>query len=97
AIFSTLMLHHCLDVERVFASFREVLEVDGKAVIVDLCKHPFEEFREEMGDVHLGFDPELLRGVAEKHFSKVQVKKIPGICCTNSGRSAELFIAVLIP
>ena len=97
AIFSTLMLHHCLDIERVFESFRKAVEVDGKAVVVDLCKHSFEEFREEMGDLHLGFEPELLKGIAEKHFSKVQVKKIPGICCTNSGRSAELFVAVMIP
>jgi len=97
AIFSTLMLHHCLDIERVFESFRKAVEVDGKAVVLDLCKHPFEEFREEMGDIHLGFEPELLKGIAEKHFSRVQVKKIQGICCTSSGRSAELFIAVMIP
>jgi len=97
AIFSTLMLHHCLDIERVFESFREVVEVDGKVVIVDLCKHSFEEFGEEMGDLHLGFEPELIKEEAEKHFSKVHVKKIPGICCTNSGRSAELFVAVMTP
>jgi len=97
AIFSTLMLHHCLDVARVFESFRKAVEVNGKAVVVDLCKHPFKEFREEMADVHLGFELELLKGIAEKHFSKVQVKKIPGIYCTNSGRSAELFIATMIP
>lgn len=97
AIFSTLMLHHCLDIEKVFESFREVTEVNGKVVVMDLCKHPFEEFREEMGDIHLGFEPELIKEKAEKHFSKVQVKKIPGICCTNSGRSAELFIAFMMP
>ncbi len=97
AIFSTLMLHHCLDIERVFESFRKAVEADGKAVVVDLCKHSFEEFREEMGDLHLGFEPELIKEEAEKHFSKVQVKKIPGICCTNSGRSAKLFIAVMTP
>lgn len=97
AIFSTLMLHHCLNVERVFESFRKAVEANGKVVVVDLCKHSFEEFREEMGDLHLGFEPELLKGIAEKHFSKVQVKKIPGIRCTNSGRSAELFVAVMIP
>ena len=97
AIFSTLMLHHCLDVEKVFESFREVVEVDGKAVVVDLCKHPFEEFREEMGDLHLGFEPELIKEAAEKQFSKVEVKKIPGICCDSSGRSAELFIAFMTP
>ena len=97
AIFSTLMLHHCLDIERVFESSREVIEVNGKVVVMDLCKHPFKEFREEMGDIHLGFEPELIKEKAEKHFSKVQVKKVPGICCTNSGRSAELFIAFMMP
>jgi len=97
AILSTLMLHHCLDVEKVFESFREVVEVDGKAVVVDLCKHSFEEFREEMGDLHLGFEPKLIKEAAEKWFSKVKVKKIPGICCESSGRCAELFIAFMTP
>jgi len=97
AVFSTLMLHHCLDIERVLESFRKAVEVNGKAVIVDLCKHPFEEFREEMGDVHLGFEPEVIRERAEKHFSTVKVKNIPGICCDSSGRSAELFIAFMTP
>ncbi len=97
AIFSTLMLHHCIDVERVFESFRKALEADGKAVVVDLCTHAFEEFREEMGDIHLGFEPELLEEKAKKHFSRIQIKRIPGISCTSSGRSAELFMAVLLP
>lgn len=97
AIFSTLMLHHCLDMERVFQSVKEAVDVHGKAVFVDLCKHSFKEFREDMGDVHLGFEPELIKKLAEKHFSKVQVEKMPGICCESSGRSAELFIAFMTP
>ncbi len=97
ALFSTLVLHHCLEVERVFDSFRKAVEVDGKVVIVDLCKHSFEEFREEMGDVHLGFEPKLIKEKAEKQFSKVEVKKIPRICCDSSGRSAELFMAFMTP
>jgi len=97
AIFSTLMLHHCLDIEKVFQSVKEALDVHGKAVFIDLCKHSFKEFREEMGDVHLGFEPELIKKLAEKHFSRVQVKKMPGICCESSGRSAELFIAFMTP
>ena len=72
------------------------MKADGKVVIIDLCKHSFEEFREEMGDLHLGFEPELIKEKAEKHFSKVQVRKISGIYCTNSGRSAELFVAVMM-
>ena len=97
AVFSTLMLHHCMDVEKVFESFSEVVDVNGKAVVIDLCEHSFEEFREEMRDVHLGFKPELIKEAAEKHFSKVNVKKIPGIHCNSSGRSAELFTAVMTP
>ena len=95
AIFSTLMLHHCLNVERVFGSFREVVEANGKIVIVDLCKHSFEEFREEMGDIHLGFEPKLIREKTERHFAKVEVKEMSGIRCGCSGRSTELFIAFM--
>jgi ubiquinone/menaquinone biosynthesis C-methylase UbiE len=97
AIFSTLTLHHCPDIEKVFQSVKEAVDIHGKAVFVDLCKHSFKEFREEMGDVHLGFEPELIKRLAEKHFSKVQVEKMPGICCKSSGRSAELFIALMTP
>jgi len=95
AIFSTLMLHHCSSVEKVFQSMREALKTHGKVVIVDLCKHPFEEFREEMGDIHLGFEPEQIENVAKKLFNETSVEKLPGICCSSSGRCAELFIAYI--
>lgn len=97
AVFSTLMLHHCPDVDEVFKSVRQVVKPRGKAVIVDLCTHSFTEFKEEMGDVHLGFDPEQIERTAEKMFSKVTVEKLPGICCSSSGRCAELFVATLKP
>lgn len=93
ALFSTLALHHCLDVERVFESMRGSLGDPGKVIVVDLCKHPFEEFRKEMGDVHLGFNPSWIEEIAEKFFPFVHVEKMTGICCECSGRSAELFIA----
>jgi len=97
AVFSTLMLHHCPDIDKVFKSVRHVLRPIGKAVIIDLCTHTFTEFREEMGDLHLGFDPDLIHKAAKKVFSHVSVDKLPGICCTSSGRSAELFVATLKP
>jgi len=95
AVFSTLMLHHCSSVEKVLQSIREALRTHGKAVIVDLCKHSFEEFREEMGDIHLGFEPEQIEEVAKKLFTQVSVEKLPGICCSSSGRCAELFVAYM--
>jgi SAM-dependent methyltransferase len=97
AVFSTLMLHHCPDINKVFQSLRKVLKSSGKAVIIDLCTHDFTEFRREMGDIHLGFDPEEIRKAAEKVFTEVSVKKLPGICCKSSGRSAQLFIATMRP
>ena len=96
AAFSILTLHHCLNIENVFKSMRKILNRQGKAVVVDLCEHPFEEFREEMGDIHLGFKPEFVKKAAEKFFSRVSIRKMPGICCECSGRSAELFVAYLI-
>jgi len=96
AVYSTLALHHCLDIENVFRSIREVLKADGKALIVDLCKHPFEEFKKEMGDIHLGFQPEQIKEKASKYFPRVQIEKMSGICCEQSSRSAELFIAYMI-
>jgi SAM-dependent methyltransferase len=95
AVFSTLMLHHSVKPEKVFASIKTVLAKDGKAVILDLCEHQFAEFKTEMGDVHLGFNLDHVRKMAEKHFSKVKIEKMPGIGCTCSGRSAEIFVATM--
>jgi SAM-dependent methyltransferase len=91
--FSTLMLHHSAEPEKVFESISEVLKKSGRAVIVDLCEHGFKEFKVEMGDVHLGFKPETVIEMAQKYFSSVEVNKIPGIRCESSGRSAEIFVA----
>jgi SAM-dependent methyltransferase len=95
AVYSTLMLHHCLNVETVFKSIRNALETPGKAVAIDLKEHAFIEFREEMGDIHLGFKLEYIEELAKEFFTKVSIEKLPGICCSSSGRSAELFVAYM--
>ena len=75
AVISTLTLHHCLDITKVFEGISDALGENGKAVIVDLCKQSIEEFRKEMCDVHLGLNPSLVRKLTEKFFSDVCVKK----------------------
>ena len=92
AVFSTLMLHHSTKPEKVFESIKKVLEKNGKAVILDLCEHKFAEFKTEMGDVHLGFKLDAVPKMAKLYFSEVEVEKMPGIGCSCSGRSAEIFI-----
>jgi len=96
-VYSTLMLHHSLDPEKAFISIRKALKRRGKAIFIDMCKHPFKEFREEMGDVHLGFETTSIEAMAKKHFKTVKVEKMPGIRCECSGRAAELFIAYMLP
>jgi putative AdoMet-dependent methyltransferase len=95
AVFSTLVLHHCIEIDKVFKSLREVLKPSGKAVVIDMCTHSFTEFKTEMGDVHLGFDPEQIENAARRTFSEVTVEELLGIRCSSSGRSAELFVATL--
>jgi len=95
AIFSTLMLHHNAQPARVFESFRRVLKKNGRAVVVDLCKHGFEEFRTEMGDVHLGFKPSEICKMGQENFEEVRVERLEGIRCESSGGSAEIFVAVM--
>ena len=95
AIFSTLMLHHSTQPEKVFKSLKEALKKRAKAIVVDLCEHGFEEFRTEMGDAHLGFKPENVYEMARKYFSEVKVEKMPGICCECSGRPARIFVATM--
>ena len=92
AVFSTLMLHHSTKPEKVFESIKKVLIKNGKAIILDLCEHKFAEFKTEMGDVHLGFKLDDVRKMAKACFSEVEIEKMPGIGCSCSGRSAEIFV-----
>lgn len=96
AAFSTLMLHHSTQPEKVLESLKAVLKKNGKAVLVDMCEHGFEEFRTEMGDVHLGFKPKKIYEIASEYFPAVSVDVMPGIRCKSSGRSAEIFIATML-
>lgn len=95
AVFSTLMLHHSTEPRKVFKSIKETLKRGSKAIVIDLCKHNFKEFKTEFGDIHLGFDMGSINEMAREHFSKIKIEKIGGICCECSGRSAEIFTAFL--
>jgi ubiquinone/menaquinone biosynthesis C-methylase UbiE len=95
AAFSTLMLHHSVNPENVFASVKSVLKKNGKAIILDLCEHKFTEFKTEMEDIHLGFKLDYIQKIANHYFAKVEITKMPGIGCSCSGRSAEIFVATM--
>lgn len=89
------MLHHCKNPSEVFSGMKGAMKHGGKLILVDLCKHDFREFKEKMGDVHLGFEPKYIKSELVKVFSVKRVEKMPGGCkCEELGKSADLFIAV---
>ncbi len=96
-IISILTLHHVKDVKKALSSLRESIKPNGRVIIVDLCKHEFKEFKDEMCDIHLGFDPAEFQRLAVNYFSQILIEKMAGVCCTSSSRSVELFKAVLMP
>jgi len=94
AIISILTLHHCKNPPEVFSSMKSAMKYGGKLILVDLCKHGFKEFKEEMGDIHLGFELDYIKSELGKIFSTEKVEKMPGGCrCEKSGKSANLLIA----
>ncbi|MDI6847221.1 MAG: methyltransferase domain-containing protein [Candidatus Bathyarchaeia archaeon] len=80
AIISILMLHHCKNPSEVFSSMKEAMKHGGELILVDLCKHNFKEFKEKMGDVHLGFEPNYIKSELVKVFSVERVEKMPSGC-----------------
>lgn len=94
-IISILTLHHCEDIDRVFKSIHSVMGRRTNCIVIDLCEHPFTEFKQKMRDVHLGFNPDWIRKKAAKVFEEVQVERLPGIECKESGRAAELFVGLM--
>lgn len=94
-IISILTLHHCEDIDRVFKSIHSVMDRRANCIVIDLCEHPFTEFKQKMRDVHLGFSPDWIKEKAAKVFGEVKVERLPGIECKESGRAAELFVALM--
>lgn len=93
-LLSTLTLHHSPNILQVFASIASALNRRGTVLLADLLEHSFADFREEMGDYHLGFQPAQLHAVASRFFAEVQVQPLPDITCSSAGRSVGLFFAI---
>jgi SAM-dependent methyltransferase len=94
-LLSTLALHHSPNILQVFASMAGALNRRGSVVLTDLMEHTFAEFREEMGDYHLGFQPAQIEAVAGRFFAEVKVQPLPDITCSAAGRAVSIFLANL--
>jgi ArsR family transcriptional regulator len=55
-----LVLTYVPEIEPVLSEVRRILKPGRRVVIVDVLPHDREDFRREMGQAHLGFDPETI-------------------------------------
>lgn len=74
---ASIVLHHAADPEKAVREWARVVRPGGKVSIVELAKHQYDWFREEMADVWLGFDEkELAQLFRNAGFEKIKVEPV---------------------
>ena len=64
-VIASMVLHHCPKPIELLKDVHQILQNDGAALIIELCRHNQEWLKETRGDLWLGFDPEELAQWAE--------------------------------
>jgi hypothetical protein len=88
------VLHHLREPVAALREMRRVLRAEragGLALVVDMLEHDREEYRQQMGHIHLGFSPEAVRGMMrEAGFGGVSVGPLP---MESGAKGPGLFVA----
>ena len=75
---AVLVLTYVPDAAKVVGQMRRILKPGGKAVVVDLLRHDRDDFRRQMGQYSLGFEPEgLAELLSENGFKSVRCDHLP--------------------
>lgn len=73
-----LALSYVADAAAALAEMRRILRPGGRAAIVDLLPHDREDFRRELGQTRLGFDPDAIeRMMTAAGLSQPAVRPLP--------------------
>ncbi len=80
AIVANMVLHHVANPPDAVAEVARGLRPGGRFLLADLAAHGEESYRERLGDLWLGFEPDALRNwLAEADLEVDEVESIPGL------------------
>jgi ubiquinone/menaquinone biosynthesis C-methylase UbiE len=78
AVLLLLALTYVQDPAAVLVEVARVLKPGGRAVVVDLLPHDRDDFRRQMGQRHMGFDPkEFTKAMALARLSHASIRSLP--------------------
>jgi len=95
-IYSLMVLHHVIDVEKILEKFSVMLKAGGYLAIADLYRED-GSFHGHGFTGHKGFDPEILEASLESHgFGEVKHSQVYSIEKMTDGNEARKFGVFLI-
>ncbi len=76
-VFLSQSLHHAAHPAAAIAAAHRILKPEGRVIVLDLLKHPFEDARELYADLWLGFSElEMSRFLKQAGFENVEVSVV---------------------
>ncbi|OLS28402.1 MAG: Ubiquinone/menaquinone biosynthesis C-methyltransferase UbiE [Candidatus Heimdallarchaeota archaeon LC_2] len=96
-IMSTLAFHHIRDTSMVLKGISEILNPQGKAVIIDAILSETSGMVPSPDHAHDGFEIDKLKNLSEKYFKSVSIRELD-VTCNDSNcpsRGTGLFILEL--